>query len=66
MNQRRIYKHLAQGEAITLANGAPYTADKPGVYVLFDNGSVIGPYANYEEAEQSASATVNSWQMIAR
>ena len=59
--QRRTYRHLSAGEAITLANGATYTADKPGVYILFDNGSVLGPYANYDEAEQSASATVIEW-----
>lgn len=66
MNQRRTYQHLSAGESTTLANGATYTADKQGVYVLFDNGSVLGPYKNYDAAEQAADDTVNSWLMLAR
>lgn len=61
MNQKREFKYLAKGEIVTLANGYRYTAKQAGIYVLFDNGSVLGPYRDYDEAEQSASATVNDW-----
>jgi len=66
MNQRRTYQHLSAGESTTLANGTTYKAEKQGVYVLFENGSVLGPYANYEEAEQATDSAVNSWLNISR
>jgi hypothetical protein len=66
MNQRRTYQHLSAGESTTLANGSTYTADKPGIYVLLENGSVLGPYRDYDAAEQAADETVNSWLMLAR
>ncbi|KPL90012.1 hypothetical protein [Herpetosiphon geysericola] len=58
---KRTYEYLNQGQIVTLANGYRYTAKRAGIYILFANGSVLGPYANYEDAEQAASATVNDW-----
>lgn len=66
MNQRRKYEWLNAGQTVTLANKSTYTAEEDGVYVLFDNGSVIGPYKNYEEAEQATDSAVNSWLNAAR
>ena len=66
MNQRRKYEWLSAGQSTVFANGTIYTAKKDGVYVLFENGSALGPYANYEEAEQATDSAVNSWLNMAR